>query len=236
MITFFEELCSRLDIDYSDLNNNDLFSETELTSWLTLGKDLAVARHTWPFTEGRREIASVSGTEQYDYPTDMKSDSLRYLTVDGKHYEKKLFEDYLRYKEDYPSGSKKFYSDRNRILYVNTLAEGFANSIVCYGQVEVSGTVDSTVSSSVFTMAEPEGDEAIIKLAYATALGNDKLKRFNDARKERIEAFEILDAIWAKIAAKQHTYQTQDNPMFKYLNVVDGAMDDEIRSRNQFNI
>lgn len=231
---YFEELASRLGIDWSDIGNNDLFSETELVRWLSLAKDEAAARHEWPFTEGREEITSASSTEEYDYPTNMKTDSLRYLTVNGKRYQKLLFEDYLKYKEDYGDGAKKFYSDRNRILYINYLADDFGNSIVCYGQVEVAGTISSASTTSVFTMAEPEADESIIELAYAKALNSDKMKNPTKARVVRIEALARLDAIWKRILDRQHTYQTQDSPMFKRLNVLEGDTEDSIRNPNQF--
>lgn len=231
---FFEELCSRLNIDWSDIENNDLFSETELARWLTSAKDEAVARHSWPMTEIKREITSVSGQEEYDYPTDLKSDSIRYLTVNDKRYQKLLFEDYLRYREDYSSGSKKFFSDRARIIYVNYLADDFGNSIVVYGQVEVTGSVDSATTTSVFTIAEPEGDEAIIKLAYSRALASEKMKNPAKARIERMEAFEILDDIWQRISEKQHTYQTEDRPMFKRMNVLEGGLWGDSADPDQF--
>lgn len=231
---FFEELCSKLNIDYSDIENNDLFSETELVRWLNLGKDEVSARYPWPVCEGKREIASVGGQEEYDLPTDVKSDSIRYLTVDDRRYDKLLFEDYLRYREDYDTGSKKFFSDRNRVIYINYLADDFSNSIVVYAQVEITGAVSSSTTTTVFTTAEPEVDEAIVKLAYSKALGSEKLKNPNQARKERAEGFEIIDKVWERIAERQHTYQTKDQPMFKRIDVVEGKYSDELYKRNQF--
>ena len=233
-MNYFEELCSQLGIDWSDIGQNDLFSETELVRWLNIAKNEAVARHPWPFTEGREEIASVAGQETYNYPTNMKSDSLRYLTVNDKRYEKLTFEDYLTYKEDYPSGTDRVYSDRNRTIYINVLATDFTNSIVCYGQVEVTGAIDSTTSSTVFTTAEPEGDEAIVKLAYAKALGSDKIKDPSRAIKERAEAFQILDDIWGRIKEKAHTYRTKNRSLFKRVDVLEGRYEDELYKRNQF--
>lgn len=231
---FFEELCSKLNIDWSDIANNDLFSETELVRWLSLSKDEAVARHPWPFTEGREELTSVAGQEKYDYPTNMKTGSLRYLTVNDKRYKKLLFEDYLTHLEDYSSCNEKIFSERNRIFYVNYNATDFGNTIVCYGQVEVTGSVSSATSSSVFTMAEPEADEAIVKLAYSKALASDKMKNPAKARLERMEAFEILDGIWQRIIEKRHTYRTKERPLFKRINVLKGRYEDELFKRDQF--
>lgn len=231
---FFEELCSRLDIDWDDVANNDLFTETELARWLTMARDEAVARHSWPLTEGYREIAAVANQEKYDYPTTLKSDSIRYLTVNGKKYEKLLFEEYLEHLEDYTSCAERIFTDRARTLYINYLATDFANSIVVYGQVEVTGSISSASTTSVFTTAEPEGDEAIIKLAYAKALGSDKLKDPNKGLKESTEAFSILDGIWERIMAKRHTYKTKDRALFQRVDVVGGRYEDELYKRNQF--
>lgn len=228
------ELCSRLNIDYTDIDNNDIFTLTELKRWINFGKDQAVSRHSWPFTEGERDIATVSAQEKYDYPSTMKSDSLRYLTVNDKRYDKLLFEDYLKYKEDSPSGTDRVFSDRSRVLYFNVLASDFGNSIVTYGQVTVDDMVSTTVSSTVFSFAEPEVDLAIIKLAYTKALSSDKIKDLQKARVERLEAFEIIDEAWNRIQEKQHTYKTKDTPMFKRIDVVRGTMRDETFKRKQF--
>ena len=232
--TLLKELSSLLSIDYTDIDNNDLFTLAELKRWINLGKDAAVSRYPWPFTEGRREIATVAGQEKYNYPAGMKSDSIRYLTVNDKRYEKLLFEDFLKYREDYASGTEKLFSDRSRVIHLNYLASDFGSSIVCYGQVIVDDMESTTVSSTVFSYAEPEGDEAVIKLAYSRALASDKLKNLTKARTERIEAFEILDRIWERIKSKQHTYKTKDTSMFKHLNVLEGGYEDELRNRNQF--
>jgi len=231
---FIKDLCKQLNISWSDIDNNDLFSVDDLVNWLETSKNEACARHEWPFTEGERAITSVSAQEEYTYPTAMKSDSLRYLTVNDERYEKLTFEDYLTYKEDYPSGQDKYFSDRNRTLYVNYLVSGFANSIVCYGQVYVTDAMDSTTTSTVFSTGEPEGDEAILQLAYSKVLGSDKMKNPDKALKERTEAFDTLDSIWKRIQDKQSTYQTKDRPLFKRLNVLEGGFEKELRSRKRF--
>ena len=233
--TPFEELSSRLKINWSDVSNNDLFTEAQLTNWLTMARDLAVARWPWPFTEGRREITTVSGQEKYDYQTDMKTDGVRYLQVNGKRYYKTLFDDYMNYKEDFSTGGEKLYTDWNRVLMINYLADGFSNSIVVYAQMSISGAVSSAVSTTVFTMAEPEGDEAIVKLAYAMALGSDKKKRPNDAIKEKNEAIQILDEMWKRIADDQFSYQTYNRPMWERFDVLNGGLTDNLRNPNQFN-
>ena len=232
--TLLKELSSRLGIDYTDIDNNDLFNLEELKRWINFGKDEAVARHIWPFTEGRREITSVSGQERYDYPSTMKSDSIRYMTVNDDRYDKLIFEDYLKYKEDRSSGNQRLFGDRSRELYINHLASGFGDTIVVYGQVTVDDMDSTTTSVTVFSFAEPEGDEAVIKLAYSKALASNKLKDKPKARIERAEAFETLDGIWDRIRERQHTYRTKDTPMFKRLNVVEGRYEDDLRNRNQF--
>ena len=74
--------------------------------------------------------------------------------------------------------------------------------------------VSTTVASTVFSFAEPEGDRAIIQLAYSYALTSDKLKNLTKARVEKAEAFEILDGIWNRIQKRQHTYRIKDTTMF----------------------
>jgi len=224
---FFEEFCSKLNIDWSDITSNDLFSETELTRWLTIARDEIVAKHPWPITEGKRDLAVVGGQEEYRYWSDMKSDSIRYLSVNGKRYRKLLFESYLKYREDYSSGQGRYFSDRARRIYINPLVTDFANTIRAYGQIQVSIAINSTITTTIFSDAEPEIDEAIIQLAYSIALSSEKMKNPTQGRKERTESFEKVDGIWDKIATRQHTYQTKDKPMFRKLNILEGTIGGE---------
>ena len=234
MNNFFEELCSKLNIEWSDIQNNDLYSETELTRWLTLAKQQAEARHPWQFTEGRHEITSVAGQEKYDVPTHFKTGRLRYATVNDKRYTKMIFEEYMRHLEDYADSTSKIFSERNRIMYFNYNATDFGNSIVVYGQVEVTGSVSSATTSTVFTAGEPEADEAIIKLGYSYALSSDKNKEPARSRLERAEAFEILDGIWKRMQEKRHTYQTrEEGGGFDRLNILRGGYYSDIR-RDRF--
>jgi len=236
LTNFYEELCSKLNIDWSDVANNDLYTDTELVRWLTLARRAAEARHPWQFTEGRYEVAVTAGQEKYDMPTSFKTGRLRYATVNDKRYTKLIFEEYLRHLEEYSTSTEKIFSERSRTMYFNVSATDFANSIVIYGQVEVSGSVDSTTSTTVFTAGEPEADEAIVKLAYSYALGSDKNKDPGRARIERAESFEILDDIWRRMQEKKHTYQTREEGSgYDRIDVVEGGRYSDSIKRNQFN-
>lgn len=230
-----EELCSRINIDFDDIANNDLFSLVEVKRWINLAKNEAVARHPWPFavTEVKSTATAVANTNEVSYPIGMKSNSIRYLTVGGERYQKVIYEDFLKYLEDYEDGEEKIFSDFARNIHLNSNAFDGGERINIYGEAIVSD-MTGTSETTPFAAAESEGDEAIIKLAYSKALGSEKMKNPTKARKERIEALEMLDGIWKRISGKKHTYQTKDTPLFKRFDVLKGEFEEDISNPNQF--
>src|SRR2546423_1292497 len=106
-MTFLEakqELSRKLDIDYSNITYNGLFSDTDLGAWIQLGVIDAWDYKPWPFTNGDKIFTTNSDgatNGYYDYPADIRVGSIYLLRVGGKEYKKLLFEDYQKYFEDY---------------------------------------------------------------------------------------------------------------------------------------
>ena len=60
-------------------------------------------------------------------------------------------------------------------------------------------------------------------------------KRFNDSEYYHKKAVEILEEIWVKVNAEQYGYQTRkDKNMFKRMDVLGGALRDDLLKRDQF--
>lgn len=145
------ELENRLSV----ASTNTFWSTTMLKSWLNRSNIWACAFKKWPFTEKKDDTeTTVASQDNYDYPTDFKSDSIRILRVDGKRYTKIRYEDYLKYREDDPDGDDKVFSDYKREYFINPNCFSGGETIEVYGQatpdsLELSETGVATATTAL---------------------------------------------------------------------------------------
>jgi hypothetical protein len=218
-----KEICSKLNIDYATLNQNDLFTSTQIRGWINLGILESWDYFDWAFTEVRdRSLTTVAGQDEYAYPNDIVSNSVRFLRVynsDGIYevYTKVNFEEFLHYLEDNEDGEDKIWSDHNRTLYINHNAFDASMTIEFYAkkratQVEAdSSLLPFSPDSDAY---EDSGNHAVVRLAYSYALESEKKKDPNKAQAERTLAYATLQHLADKEQKAQATYQPIDKPLF----------------------
>ena len=79
------------------------YTDQMLTDWCSNANQWAAAKYKWPFTEGRYSTTSASSATNEDgwttlqYPEGFRTDSIRLLTVAGKHFLKKNFLNILKF-------------------------------------------------------------------------------------------------------------------------------------------
>ena len=216
-----KEVCSRLDIDYDDIANNDFFTLAEITRWINLGMHWALAYKRQPFLQ-KEETDSIDATGKYTYPTKIRTKSIFLTTVDGDRYTKIAYEDYLKYLEDYPSGTDKVWAEFDRDAYINGNACSVGDAVIFYGQevvIDLAGT--STIVQTPFYNAEPNGDEAIAR--WATAKGLRKQKRSAEAIIEEREAKVVLEMIWDRIQEAMPREVRKETPLFRRIDILRGG-------------
>ncbi len=214
-----QELSRKLDIEYSDIANNGLFTDTDLGEWLNLGVLRAWDYKPWPFTEGAKTITTISA-EYYDYPDGLMEGSAYLIMVGGKCYRKLLFKDYLKFKEDYPNDDDKVWAEHKTYIFINQKSYTVGNTLDVFGKLKspkLSATSDPLPFSPIADNNEYSGNQAIVLLAYAEALGSEKKKNPTQARQEEKRAFEILDLLW-KPFAEQNAMKQVDQPFFNVPN------------------
>jgi hypothetical protein len=206
------------------------YTDVIINDWLKQAHNFTTAYKKWPFTEGRVST-TYTGVEEWNFEG-YKTDSFRMIKIGGKRYEKKNFEDYQTYKEDYPNGTDKIFSDYGRTLFINPLAGG-SGTLTAYGQylpAELDTSIPTT--ETIFTPAEEEGNEAIIQLMFSYAKTREK--KFNESEYHFKKAVEILDRIWERHEAEQFAYQTKNREMFKRIDVLGGDYYDDVINEDQF--
>jgi hypothetical protein len=215
-----QHLARKLNIDYSDIANNSLFSDTDLGVFIQLGLIKAWDYKPWDFTEGSKTATTVSDmlTSGYaDYPQDLQSGSIYLLKIDGKEYKKLLFQDYLKFLEDNPSATDRVWSEQKRFIFINSNAYSAGQVMDQYGKLMppvLSSSSDILPFSPDTDNNEHSGNEAIVLLGYSEALDSEKKKNPSQAEIERGKAYQLLDLLWKPFADQRSTLQSKNRPFF----------------------
>lgn len=222
-MTFLESkqaLARKLDIDYSDIANNALFSDADLTEWIQSGVTDAWDFKPWPFTQGT-ETATLDSNPKADYvdhPQDLMNESIYLLKVAGKEYRKLLMEDYLKWLEDFPTAADRIWSEYETFIFINKNSYSINDTFDLYGKKmapKPSADGDLLPFSPITDNQEHSGNQAIILLAQAWALESEKKNKPDVAVGIRKQALGILKSLWTPYAQSKSYLQSKGRPMFE---------------------
>ena len=226
--TMVSDIQTRLGLD----STSSFISSPTIKGWVNHGYFWALNYKDWPFSETvDKSLVAVSGQEEYAYPSDIKSDSIKYLKINGYRYRKIKFDDYLKYRENYDSTQERIFTDYGRTLYVNPLASDFSGSFYLYATKQPS-SLSLDADTTLFATADTEAEEAIIK--YAQAIGLKKMEEYNQANNIMQEATLILERIWEKTKNQSATYESREHPMFDRIDILQGVRYDDGFNNKQF--
>lgn len=215
-----QHLSRKLNIEYSDIANNDLWTDTDLGVLIQLGVQKAWDYKPWDFTEGSKTGTTTSdmATNGYaDYPQDIKSGSVYLLRVNGKEYKKLLFQDYLKWLEDYPDATDRIWSEQKRFIFMNANAYTVGQTFDLFGKLMppiLSSGSDLLPFSPDTDNYEHSGNEAIVQFAYAEALDSEKLNKRAEAEIERKKAYDTLNVLWKPFGDARALLQSKNRPFF----------------------
>ncbi len=208
------------------------YTDSILTEWADQSHQWAAAYHKWPFTEGRISTTFTS-VEEWNFEG-YKADSFRLVQIGGKRLRKLDFGNYQIFREEEASGDDRVFSDFGRLVLINPNID-LSGTLTAWGQY-IPASFDTTdlTSKTVFSDHEPEGNEAIVLKMLSLARNREKkmteAKYFEDLAKLK------LDELYKRILDEQYQYQTHPDSggMFERLDVLKGAMEDDLFKRDQF--
>jgi hypothetical protein len=215
-----QALARKLNIDYSDIANNDLFTEADLQDYVQSGVTKAWDYKPWDFTEAAKSGTTIN-TNYYDYPQDTQLGTASLLFVDGEEYDKKDFRDYQRHLKGNPSSEEKIWAEHKGFIFINKNSYTIGVTYDVFGKLNaptLSASGDLLPFSPATDNQEYSGNRAIIHFAYAEALGSEKKKNPNQATLEEKKAYAILDILWKPFADARALQQTKDRPFFNVPN------------------
>jgi len=215
-----ETVCDLLGIEYSSISQNGQFSLDEIKEAISRAAKRAWSYKKWDIKEGSKKITAID-TEYYDYPNDFVAGSIKILRVAGKKYDKLSYEAYQKHFEENSNSTDKYFAEYARFLFVNKNAYSVGDEIDAYGKkrsTKLSDDGDPLPFSPDSDDEENSGNDAIVLLAYSYLLLSSKKKNPSKARLVKVDAFEVLDEIWAEMDANRMREKNKGRPLFKYIN------------------
>jgi hypothetical protein len=197
-----QALARKLDIDYSTIASNDVFSDTDLQDFIQAAVLAAWDYKPWPFSRKAKTVTTIDD-DYYDNPEEIQLGSITRLTVGGKSFRKLDFEDYQQILADDPNSTKRIWADWETYIFVNKNAYTVGDPMDWFGKKlapALSGDSDLLPFSPQSDNYEHSGNHAIVKLAYANALQSEKLNNPVKAAAERKNAYADLDQVWQPFA------------------------------------
>ncbi len=140
-------------------------TDAMLQDWTRNSNTYCTTYKKWPFSEVRDQTTSWSGTEEVDYASfliDFKADAIRTMFIGGKQVFKRNFEDYLDFRQNYPSSNDRIFADFGRILYINPIAD-VSGTMAVFGQATPKIDPTDLTATTIFSNYDEEGNEAIIQ-------------------------------------------------------------------------
>lgn len=208
------------------------YSDTILNNWIKTATRWATSYKKWPFTEGRVSTTYSSASEEWSFEG-YKADSFRMVQIGGKRLEKLTFEDYQIFREE-DGGNDRVFTDFGRLVFINPSID-LSGTLTAYGQfTPVDIDMTDNDSTTVFSNADEEGNEAIVEEVMFYARTREQ--KDAEAQIHHTRATQILDTIQGIIEDEQFNYKTHAarGGMFERIDVVNGDLHDEIIKRDQF--
>lgn len=219
------------------------YTDAILDDWIDMAHKWAAGYKKWGFTEGRisTTFASLGTTEDgytvLEYPEAFRTDSIRLLTIGGKHFNKKNFYRFQAFLEDNSSDSSRIFTDYARRVLINPRADALSGTVVAWGQF-LPAHLDSTNPAlpTVFSTFDDDGNHAIVAkvLGYAAAKEKQAQSQIDEYDQR---AATLLDGLWNKIAEEQAMYQdTLNDGMYKRFDVLRGGFKEDLYRRDQWGL
>jgi hypothetical protein len=166
------ELLARLQV----ASNSTVFGASRLTQLIQNAYIWSTDILIWLDLVKAQTSNSVTGQEYYDYPDDsdpdndsshFKSGSIVRLELGGEPYARKRFEDYLAWKNQYPTSTDKIFASYGRQFFIWPVPTSVATLDV-WGAIPAE-PLSSSSSITIFSNNKEICNEAVVDKAYSVA-------------------------------------------------------------------
>lgn len=218
-------LCRKLNIDFTDIANNALFTLEDIKEYVNQGGRQAHDFDFWDFAE-HSKTATLQGADitagYVAYPNQILPSSIYYVTIGGKEYDKKNFQSFKKWFQENATDKSKYWAEFKRLIFFNVNACSAGDTIDIYGKrgfTKLVNDSDLLPFSPDTDIEDMSGNQAIIYLAYGEALASEKKKNAAQAEEERKKAYDILNILKGNIKQGRAIEQSKNRPMFNVGNM-----------------
>ena len=174
----------------------------------------------WPQTEDAVNRDSEANQEWYNYPENMKQDTIRKLMFNGEYYKKTAYPDYLQYQEDMgANATDKIFTDFQNKYFINPKPTAdIVAGISLWGQVIPSDLTADTGVTPFYN--DPDIEEVIYQLSLADCYKKARGTMFERGATMEKEALQKLEIIKKKVMLRQASYKNKNNNMFEHTELI----------------
>lgn len=216
----FQDFQTNIYDDLSVSTSDTFYSLAYIKRRINANMKRVAGYFNWPQTEDAVNRDSEAGQEWYNYPENMKQDSIKKLMYNGEYYDKINYPDYLRYKKDFgANATDKVFTDFQNKYFINpTPATAIPAGISLWGQVIPA---DMSANSDVTPFYnDPDIEQIIYDFTLADCYKKGRGTMYERGRNLEIETLQKLNIIRQQVLLRQASYKTKNNSMFKNTRLI----------------
>jgi hypothetical protein len=133
---------------------------TSLFIWRALTK--AVTTSTKAKTEGDDE-------SYYDYPEEFRTGTIYLIKIDGRYYDRKSYQSFIKYREDNSNSSDRIFAIDQRFIFVSPDTGNGVDNMDIWGAFEAP-ELSLATSETIFSHNMEEANLALVRLGLSAAV------------------------------------------------------------------
>lgn len=230
----FSELITAVQSDLNIGDESSLFPLATVKLAINRAYRKAGALFPWPELQDAKKTSSVANQEYYDYPDTWRPLSVWKLTVGDERYGEEpdgsplSYDDYLNWKEDYPSSTDKKWANQWRRYFIWPIPTTNGDNNICIWGITNVETLTNNSDVTIFSYSMPECNEALVLEAVAILKSKGEEEKKGEFRS--LEAKQILAGAWGKIRAEKAKYE-KNQPAFDVPNYFGNTSTKDLRGR-----
>lgn len=219
-----------------------LYNPTAIDQAINRAYRKVAGLYPWPELQDAKKTSTQVNQEYYDYPQNWRSNSIWKVSIDDVRYGETpdgsplAFDDYLNWKENYPSSTEKKWANQWRRYFVWPVPTTQGNNNIVVWGIKTISSLTADGDTTIFSYSTPEVNEAIEleALAILRVKGGEtpvRLARYvQGALLLSIEAQDIIATAWKKIAKEQAKYE-KNQPFFEVSDFFGNGTSKDLRGK-----
>lgn len=171
--------------------------------------------------------------EYWDYPTNFKTDSIYRLEINGERYKPLTFEEYLNFKEDDNTSTKKVFTDHRRQLFIYPTVSN-ADVLSIWGhEIPALATGDSSTHP---WENEQLLEEAINRYMLGLVFKKQQGSFYEKGKALHAEALALALQAWEQQQKSQAIKKTENAEAWEHVDFMHQRAGNRVTRRGSFNL